>query len=322
MIDLLRDTIGLSYSGINDLMISPLRYWHKHLNPERVKPDPTPAMEFGRAAHCAVLEPDRFDVRYCRRFDAADVEGCLQTVPDIKQWIIDKGGKPKTVAKSLLIDQAMKIDPNVPIYDVLRLVHGDKHAGKVELTAEDWERLQGVREALRNEVLLAEILAEGEAEMPFVVQHEGINLKARMDWITPDETLDIKTFSDFRKIPIDKIITNAIFYEHYYRQGYFYSLIRAIANGNTDSSAAQTAPRFIFVFVESDPPHETRIRELKPKESGQACMLWERARIECNWAINIYREYMDKFGVEKPWRYAQKIEALVDEEFPALAYGG
>ena len=96
--------------------------------------------------------------------------------------------------------------------------------------------------------------------------------------------------------------------------------MRSISVGNGNP---QTGPRFLFAFVESEPPYEVRLREMRPKEFGEVNLLWERARIEVNRCMDNYRECVLKFRIgEWPWRYACQIESLAEEEFPALAYGG
>ena len=312
-------THGLSNSGINDLMISPLRYWARHVDPHREIPTDTPAKAFGRALHAAVLQPDKFTALFCEQF--VPREGTLTTVADIRSWISDKGGKPKGNAKTGLIEQAQKIDASAPIYDVLVEQFKDTNIGKSVFPSDAWKRIQGAAQALRDEPLLAEILAKGEAEKRYLVNWNGLNLKAYMDWVTAGWTVDLKTIAtgSHGERSFDREVTTAIWYRGYYRQAYFYSLVRSIAEGGNP----QTGPRFLFAFVESEPPHEVRLREMEPKIFGEVNLLWERARIEVNHCIEVYRSNAEQFGIgECPWRYACTIEALTEEEFPALAYGG
>lgn len=312
------ETHALSYSGLNDLLISALRYWYFHVWPERPKKEPTPSMIFGKAVHAAVLESEKFFAEYCQSFVAP--EGALVTIQDIKAWITDKGEKPKGGVKAAIIDQAMAIDPHVPIADVLRAEHDAKNAGKIQFPPADWERLIGARDSLLAEPLLAEILADEDsmAEVSHCCKWEETNLKGFLDWETPTWTAEIKTFTTRGKRTLDQSVTQAIWYENYHRQGYFYSLLRSVEMKTTPTKA----PRFLFAFVESDPPHEVRLREFRPREAGEVNMLWERARIDVANGAEMYREYMAEFGIDKPWRYAQKIDPLDSMEFPALAYGG
>lgn len=55
---------GISRSGILEFSKSPKHFWHKYLNPEYIKKDPTPEMKFGTAFHSYVLEPEKFTDEY------------------------------------------------------------------------------------------------------------------------------------------------------------------------------------------------------------------------------------------------------------------
>jgi hypothetical protein len=153
----------------------------------------------------------------------------------------------------------------------------------------------------------------GHAEECLISADKDTNvaLKCRADWVMLDAIWDFKTFTQKRGASIDKSVTDAIFYERYYRQAFVYSLIRGWPNWQGD---------FIMAFVEAEPPHEVRIRALRPKMGGNVNLYWERARIEVRGLIVTYKECMDHFGPERPWRYAREIEALEDQEIPQLAY--
>lgn len=54
----------VSASQLKILNRSPLHFWDRFINPDRVPFEPTPAMILGTLAHCAILEPAEFDKRY------------------------------------------------------------------------------------------------------------------------------------------------------------------------------------------------------------------------------------------------------------------
>jgi len=54
----------VSASQLKVLNRSPLHFWDRFINPDRVPFEPTPAMILGTLAHCAILEPEEFDKRY------------------------------------------------------------------------------------------------------------------------------------------------------------------------------------------------------------------------------------------------------------------
>jgi hypothetical protein len=309
---------GLSNSGMKDLAVSPLRYWHLHINPDRPEPRETPEMTFGSALHCSVLEPEEFPKRYARQIDASDFADCLVTMDDLRSFLGSAGVKPKGTRKADLAAQVLDICPDAPILDVLQARHEEVNAGKVYLSKEDWARVQNAAAALLDEPAVVELLSEGQPEVSmFATDPEtGVLLKSRMDWVSPACTLDMKTFSQQRGRSIDESITKAIWYERYHWQAYFYSMVRSLKEGLRSPTQA---PPFVFAFVESDPPHEVRIRSLQARELGEPCLLWMDAWRWVSKYMRLYAECVERFG-EKPWRDPRGVEQLADEEFPGLIY--
>lgn len=52
---------GVSRSALWKLRKSPAHYWHEYLNPDFVKPEPSPALVLGNLVHCLVLEEDKLE---------------------------------------------------------------------------------------------------------------------------------------------------------------------------------------------------------------------------------------------------------------------
>lgn len=312
---------GLSNSGLKDLAISPLRYWYRHVNPKRTPDEPTPEMQFGSALHAAVLEPNEFDHRYVCRLDKSEIKGCLETMEDLKGWLSERGLSTTAKKKEELITRVHAVDPAVPILDVLKIQHEIAHHGKTQFKKDEWYRIGGAAQALRREYWISGILQEpGQAEAPMFATDPdtGVILKAKMDWITDGCTLDLKTFSQQREKSIERSVGDAIYYERYYIQAYFYSLIRGLQEGS-GRKMAQQAPPFILAFVERDEPHEVRIKSLQPKSAGVPNMYWEIARTEVGGMIHTYAKHLEKYG-DAPWRQSQEIDLFTDENIPQLAY--
>lgn len=311
---------AFSNSGMKDLAVSPLRYWHLHVNPNRPPDEPSKEMRLGTALHCAVLQPAEFEKRYTCAL--AQPEGCLVTMDDMRTWLKSAGHVPRGTRKSDLINQISAIDANVPILDVEISKHEIAHVGKEILSLDDWDRVLGCAAALAAEPKLQVILKEGNAEVPIFVNdpEAGTPLKAKLDWVTPGYTLDLKTFSQKMGRSISESVTRAILYEAYHRQAYFYTWLRELAVGHTDISAAQTSKnKFVLAFVESEPPHEVRLRWLRPTTGGQPNLYWSTARSETNAYIHSYADCLKRFG-EKPWREQQSVDPLEDAEMPGLAF--
>ena len=302
---------GLSNSMLKDLSISPLRFWARWIDPNREPVEPSAEMQFGSAVHCAVLEPSRFQERYAA--EVAVPEGCLYTVADLRAFLERHGCKAKGSLKADIIAQVQAISPDVPILSVLEAEHAKATAGKVVFKSKDWNRITRAAESLLNEPRIQEILEEGEPEAALTGVHPdtGVPLKGRLDFLAPKLTLDLKTFSQTRGKSIDRTVADAVWFEAYHRQGVFYGMLRGWPK--------KFCGEFVLAFVESETPFETRIRSIRPKVAGQFSQLWERGRVEIDNMIRLYKSFKDHFG-ERPWRYAQDVSVLEDDEIKALAF--
>lgn len=307
---------GLSHSAIKDLMVSPLRFWYRHIDPNRIPEEPTPEMIFGNAVHAAVLEPETFESRYARKVDVEDFNGCLVTVPEMRAYMEENGQKLKGTLKADIIKQVLAFSPEVPILDIELAKAEALNAGKTVLAREDWNRVWGCAVALCEEPKFTEILRSGVAEVPLYATdpNSGAPIKGCLDFITPFVTLDIKTFAQKRGKSIDRSATDAILYEGYHLQAYFYWLLRSLQSGVLPPDW-----RHVIAFVESDPPHDVRLRCLRPKWGSEPSILWTRAMLEVRSMLRLYQECRERFG-DSPWRNPRDIDPVLDEEIPALAY--
>jgi hypothetical protein len=149
---------------------------------------------------------------------------------------------------------------------------------------------------------------EPEASLFATCPETGVTLKCKLDWKTPDETWDLKTFTAKRGVSVDKAVHDAMFYEGYLRQAWFYNYVRTLAQPGYKGP-------FVFAFVESEPPHEVRIKKLVP--GGD--LYWIQAGIEVRGLIRLYADCVERWG-EKPWREERSVEKLADEDIKQLAY--
>lgn len=121
----------------------------------------TPALLFGRAYHCRVLEPERF----------ADEFAVMPRFGDLRSSK-NRGRR----------DQWLEARPGVAV-----------------ITTEDYDRIEAMHAALMRNPLAAGIFAEGHAEvtMRWVDEATGVQCKARNDWWRPGELVaDLKTTDD------------------------------------------------------------------------------------------------------------------------------
>lgn len=303
---------GLSNSGMRDLAVSPLRYWHLHINPNRPKDEPIPEMMVGSAVHCAILEPAAFHQRYA--CECIPPEGCLDTIDDMRRALDSVGVKARGSAKGPIIEQVRDVLPNMPILAILKQEHAIEHAGKTIFKDADWQRIHGAAQALLNEPRVAQRLEHGKPEAEVFVKdaETGVLLKGKLDWLAPMLTMDIKTFSVPRGKTVDKAVTNALWYEGYLRQAVFYGILRGWPK--------DFGGEFLFAFVESEAPFEVRLRVARPKTGGQPNLYWQSVLMEIRSLVRVYKQYSDHFGTDQPWKYARELDPLADEDIPQIAW--
>jgi hypothetical protein len=301
---------AVNYSLLKDLSVSPLRAWYKHIRPGRDPITPTAEMELGTALHCAVLTPIEFDRRYV--CDITPPEDALETIEDIRNWIRSKGSTPKGTRKAEVIAQCYAMPGHPPVVEILREQFAVENAGKVIVKHEDWERIIGMALALADEPVLVKMLEQGEPDkcLEAIDSDTGLRLKGLLDW-DESNVLDLKTFTVKHGRTVDKSVADAIWYEKYYLQAIFYSKLKGWPKWKGD---------FVFAFVESDPPHETRLRAIRPGMTGAPNLLWQRGVMEIKGLLRTFKDCMEYFGVYRPWRYACQVTEVEDQEIPGVMY--
>lgn len=149
---------GIRRSTLFEMSRSPAHYkWAKE-NPSK----DTPALQFGRALHCAVLEPDKFETEYL---------------------VAPTASKATKAGREIWAAFAQDAE------------------GKEVLSQADYEKCIGIRDSIMNHPM-ARVLLEGPHEKSFFWKDEltGLDCKVRADALLPLEdriiVVDVKTCSD------------------------------------------------------------------------------------------------------------------------------
>lgn len=327
---------ALSNSGMGDLDVSPYRYWYLTINPDKPQHTVTPAFRLGTAMHAAVLEPDTFLDRYNCRVTKEDFPGCIETVDDIKQWLVQNGGATKWKVKAEYIAEAVRISKStgVPVHilDLEISRHAAANTGRVLLDKTEWEQVNGMAKSLLAEDALKPILARGHKEVSIFVRDPELKilLKVRIDWLHPYDckecqgsgcsachgsgisggiVVDPKSYSA-REYTIDQAVIKALRYHGLIRQGWFYVyVLKTIGLGEW---------RWINAFVETDAPYEVRLRAMGYNLTRTA-RYWESTGMRVLELMKIYAFCKQEFG-DRPWCYQQQIRPVTDSELPGIAY--
>lgn len=152
---------GISKSGLDVLARSPLHYWAKYLDPDRVKQEPTPAMRLGTAIHTAVLEPDEFAKRH-------------HVAP-----VCDRRTKDGKAAWESAIEHALQ-------------------AGADLISADDYATCMAISQQVRSHPTARKVFGMGQAEMScyWTDDETGLLCKCRPDWLGLPLVVDLKSTDD------------------------------------------------------------------------------------------------------------------------------
>lgn len=150
---------AVSKSHLDLIARSPLHYWARYLDPDRVAPEPSPQMRLGTALHTHVLELSRWDEE-------------IAVAPPMDRRT--KAGKESWAA--------FEADA----------------AGKTVITADDAAQVQAMARAVFRHPAAAMLLSlPGKAETTHMWTDAsfGLECKCRPDWLTDDGSIvvDLKT---------------------------------------------------------------------------------------------------------------------------------
>lgn len=330
---------GLSNSGMKQLAISPLHYWHCNLNPHREREE-TAAQRWGKAVHCRLLEPKRFELAYGTALSKDDYPDALVTVDDLKTFLKDNGLSATAKSKPELIDRVQESGLRPFIWDVEKEQHDAQLVGRSVLSAREMHKLEDMAEVVLDDAGVAQALLGGHSELSIFVRDPDtdVMLKARLDKLQAWGTVDLKTFSNSRGKPTDKVVNEAIYYEGYYQQAVFYRRMREMArqllavgkielhdapDGWADQFIANDRHGFAFVFVESSEPFDMRVVELQREEypDADANAYWTDAEIRIEELTTLYAKCVKRYG-SKPWRDPVRPRTLQDTDIPQLLFAG
>lgn len=167
---------AVSKSHLDQVARSPLHYWARYVDPNRVEPEPTAAMAIGSAVHTHVLELDQWDARYVTAPEGIDRR--------------TKAGKAEWEAFTTAA------------------------TGRTVLAKADAEQVMRMGHAVYSHPAAAMLLKQlpGKAETTWMWTDDatGLQCKCRPDWLTDDGSLiiDLKTTEDASPAGFRKSIAN------------------------------------------------------------------------------------------------------------------
>lgn len=236
----------LSSSGIQKICVSPATFWRgSWLDPDRpdLDEDETIWQVLGRAYHTARLEPHLFEQLYCRECVKEDApKGTLFTATDMGKKLEEFGLKKS----GSVLEQAERLAeagfPSSQLWPLIKAQWEQERGTRTPLPAKHYDQMLTDRDRISANSQIAPLLSGGEAEVSvFWTDQHGVQMKARIDYLTRDHWADFKTFDNSRGKHLNQALADAVRYNRYYVQAAVYrEAVEQVRVGNLPVIEANT----------------------------------------------------------------------------------
>jgi hypothetical protein len=318
----------LSSTGIKNLLVSPMDFWAtSSMNPlyaSMTKREESEAMKIGKAYHKRILEgADAFYENYCEEFDQESAAGSLKTADDMKE-VLARFGLPQSGTKAVLKERIKSVAPGAEFYDdIYDMWYQDTAKDKIVLNADLIARIEIAAANIEKHPHLSKCFTGGYPEVSIIWEEEGITFKSRLDYLKPRAVIDLKTFDNSMKKPIDRAIYYAMASNKYHIQSAFYmnaakkavEMARAgkvigIVDQDWVKKLCLTEEHdFYFVFQQKGLASVAR-----GKKFGRGSM-YGCGMQAIEDAIKIFKNNLAKYGSD-PWVDDTEIDEFDDTQFP------
>lgn len=199
------------------------------------------ALTFGRALHCAVLEPELFADTYVEPVD-------------------HPYRRPTSIQRNAKKPSQSTLDA-IAYWDAWEAAN----AGKTEITLLEKQKLVGMSEAIRRHPLASKLFAGGTAEETIVWDdpRTGLRCKARADYHVAARgvIVDIKSTEDASP---SGFRTSVARYGYHLQHAHYASAFQALG---------EELRAFLFVAVEKEPPYAVAVHCLDPEAESRGIEL-------------------------------------------------
>ena len=332
---------ALSSSGIKNLLIDPLEFWRESgMNPD-FAPTTTDAKDTGSAFHRRLLEgAGEFYRTYAALPEREDFPGAIDGHDALKAEC-ERLGLKKSGRIVDLCERILEADPSASLFPVINDQWQKEHRNHVWMKKGDMARVERVAawiEANHPKAMTALTGGMSEVSIFWSDEETGVPMKSRLDRLNR-AIIDLKTFSNSRRKPIDAAVAEAVAYVGYGIQAVLYThgihqikqLLRAgdaDIHGDHDPKWLNKVlgieeHSFWFLFVEqgTDWPH-VRLKEFTRKnKGGRAVNLhFQTAWTNYRMGVDRYLECCSRFG-DSPWCISAEPEQFNETDFPLAMFG-
>lgn len=322
--------IALGSGSIRALAKCPIYYWRESwMNPLREADTETPALLYGRALHCLVLEgPEEFQRRYQPIPTAADHPEALVKMDDIKAALRAVGGK-LSGTKEEITERLRELDPGAVFFDDVAAVframcERDRVTG---LKPETYGEIVQAAAYITGDPRVRAAFQGGRPEVSIFWERDGVPLKARLDYVRLGKAdgkpvglvTDLKSFANVLELPPERAVIRAISTTRLDIQAAAYldgiARIPAMIESGKVFGVDGVNPQWIdmlgsveqwqwfWCFYEKGVP----VSMLRSTRPGSPVI--QAATFELDRALQAYRDNMEAFGTA--WRF---VDPVADHE--------
>jgi hypothetical protein len=292
------DHPGLSSSGMQDLLVSPLQYWaNSPTNPDYERRT-SEAKATGTAYHTRILEGrEEFERQYATAFDASRFPDALRGGEQLRNACRINGLK---VSGSIAeLEARLRDVPGIRLLTDIEKEFVDVGEKKEFLPAKLMRQIEIAAQSIFGGPF-GEELTGGEAELSIFWQDEatGVDMKCRLDYLKGRSIIDLKTFANQMDRPVGKAVAAAV-------QNYGYGL-KAVTYIEGLRAAGIEPESFTFLFVQTGCVPNVVAKRWHAASPLGPNMYAEKCKLQYRRAIDTYADCLARFG-SSPW--AEPIEA-------------
>lgn len=293
----------------------------------------TEALRWGSGLHKRVLEGrEAFEDAFCHEFDKSLVEGALDTIPELKAWLQDKGYKvPSGAKKADLVDAVQRVDPEQPIAAVIKAKWDADNEGKVMLPPKRWAQIETAARWLQRDPLLSAVMTDGTfnagaPEVSVFYEDRGVRLKARFDRLLRHAIVDLKSFAPWFSGNLEGAAIKVIERMRYdiqeaaYRRAW-HKAKELFLDGKVygeppfptflEECFDRDEPAWIWIFVKSKGAPQPLVVDWQARFAQRAAM----DKVEQ--AIDDYIRLRDEYGEENEWPPMRPALTVDDSLLPS-----
>lgn len=324
---------ALGSTNLKDMLCHPVVFyansWLNTFKPQASEQE-TIGKLYGSAYHTRILEGrEKFYDNYAPSFDASLYPDAYDTSDEIKARLRELKEEGHTIKLSVnkpeLIAQLLNCDPDAEILSDIREQYQESHSG-IFLPQDVIDNIEYAAAHIEKHPQLSKCFTGGYPEVTIIWHHPdnpAIMLKARIDYLKLKAFIDLKTFANQKRKPIELALYGEMAnYKYHIQATHYWDGVEAAVGfakrgqvfGDYDQKWVQALAQtqdfeMFYVFQQTGNAPVARGKKFKRGS------IYQCGVVAINQAIDLYNEYLNRFGNEQ-WVDMTPITDFYDDEFP------